>query len=455
MTELWPFQLDGAEAIHFDFDGRALLADEMGLGKTIQALYYVYKKRKCRPVIVVCPASLKYNWEHEAKHHMNLMSEVLEGRRPPKRKKFTSCPILIINYDILRWWLPFLVALNPQVVIIDEVHYIKNRLSKRFKAVKALCAGVPHVIGISGTPLTNRPAELWPILSILRPDKFDSFFKYVFRYCKPRKLPWGWVYDGAKNLGELHGYLRDWCMIRRLKKDVLPDLPAKIRQVIPLRLPDRREYDEASTDFIGWLEKQSLEKARRALQAESLVRIGYLLRLCAKLKVPLIKDWIDNYLDSTDQKLVVFTMHKPMVQSLARRYHDECVVIDGDVKVRDRQGLVHQFQKDPNIRVFIGNVKAAGVGLTLTSASTCVFTDLPWTPGDLGQGEDRIHRIGQLKAARIIYLVAIATLEERLCEILRDKQSILNDVLDGDDRHSDDLNIFNELLKSASKPLLT
>ena len=430
--------------------GRALLADEMGLGKTLQALYWCFKTKKARPIVVVCPASLKYNWEREASHHVSMVCEILEGQRPPKRMPTIVPPILIINYEILQYWVPFLKKIGVKVVIIDECHYIKNRRSKRYKAVKALCEGVEHVIALSGTPLTNRPAELWPTLSIIRPDKFKSFFKFAFKYCKPQKLPWGWVYNGAKNLDELHEKLSRLCMIRRLKKDVLKELPRKVRKVIPVSLTNRKEYEEAANNFINWLGRISPEKARKAKKSEALVMVGYLLRLCAKLKVAYVNDWIDNFLESSEGKLVVFTCHRKMIDLLHERYGKASVIVDGRVTGKHRQKAVDRFQRDPRIRIFLGNVRAAGVGLTLTAANVCVFTDLPWTPGELVQGEDRIHRIGQKSEATIYYLVARDTIEEKLCRILQEKQSILEEILDGTGS-GDNLDIFNELLKTIKR----
>lgn len=451
MTTPKPYQLEGSLQIQ-EWDGNALLADEMGLGKTFQALYWCLKRPKARPVVIVCPATLKYNWKREASFHVNLRSEVLEGRKPPRGKSWvaTSSPILIINYEVLQWWVPFLKTLNVQVVIIDEAHYIKNRESKRYKAVKELCKGVPHVIGISGTPLTNRPAELWPVLSIIRPDKFTSFFKFAFKYCKPKKLPWGWTYGGARNTEELHRKLKATCMIRRRKTDVLKDLPPKVRKVIPLGLSNPREYNEAATDIVAWLRKIDREKARKAKKSKALVQVGYLLRLCAKFKYAYVCQWIDDFLENSDEKLVIFTMHRRMVELLKERYGRLAVVVDGSVTGEKRQRAVDRFQHDDEVRFFIGNIKAAGVGITLTAASSLVFTDLPWTPGDLVQCEDRIHRIGQKSTAFIYYLVAANTIEEKLCRILQEKQTILEDVLDGTG-NGDDLDVFDELMKEAQK----
>lgn len=450
---LYPFQYEGALAIR-NFGGRALLADEMGLGKTIQALYWFHRTKRARPGVVVCPASVKYNWEREAKR-FGILAEVLEGRNPPKRQPAVGASLYVINYEILRYWRKWLRRLGVQVVMLDECHYIKNQRSKRFKATHALCEGVPHVIAISGTPLTNRPAELWPTLNILMPEVYNSFFTYAVRYCRPRKLPWGWSYDGAKNLEELHAKLRATCMIRRLKKDVLDSLPPKRRYPFFVDIRDRDQYEEASRDFLSWLRKTSPAAAKRAKRAESLAKVGYLLRLAAKLKTQEVISWIEDFLEKSDGKLVVFTVHKKRIRSLQKHFHKELhVTVDGSVKGRDRMAATDRFQHDKRTRLFFGNIRAAGVGLTLTASHTVLIADLPWTPGELGQAVDRVHRLTQTKEVDVYYMVARDTIDEHLAEILREKQGVLDAVLDGG-TNANDLDILGELLKKINrKPLL-
>jgi SWI/SNF-related matrix-associated actin-dependent regulator 1 of chromatin subfamily A len=450
---LWPFQMEGALAIRA-FGGRALLADEMGLGKTIQALYWLWRSKSARPCVVVCPASVKYNWEREAKR-FGLLAEVLEGTTPPRRQPQVHAPLYIINYEILRYWRKWLRRMGIQVVILDECHYIKNQDSKRFKSCNALCAGVPHVIALSGTPLTNRPAELWPTLHILMPEKYNSFFTYAVRYCKPKRLPWGWSYMGAKHLPELHANLKSECMIRRLKKDVLPELPDKQRYPAVVEIRDRHEYNEAANDFLGWLRRTSPAKAKKASRAESVVKVGYLLRLAAKLKTKAVISWIEDFLEKSDGKLIVFTVHRKRITSLEKHFHKELwTTVDGRVKGRDRLAACDRFQHDARTRLFFGNSRAAGIGLTLTAATTVLVADLPWTPGELGQSEDRAHRFGQTKEVSVYYIVARDTIEEDLCDTLRDKQEVLDAVLDGR-QGVNDLDILGELLKKMyRKPLL-
>jgi SWI/SNF-related matrix-associated actin-dependent regulator 1 of chromatin subfamily A len=448
MTEPLPYQLDGAWAIH-KFGGRALLADEMGLGKTFQALFYCTKKPKARPIIVVCPAHLKYNWENEAKMHVGFLSDVLEGRKPSKHTPFTTHPVIIINYEILWWWVDYLVKLNPEVVVIDECQYIKNTGSRRYKAVKRLVteADIPHRIALSGTPLTNRPSELWAVLSIIRPDLYPSFIEYADLYCAPRLAPWGMDYSGARHLGHLHRQLLRECMIRRKKKDVLKDLPEKIAKVIPVEITNRQEYEYAEAHFLRWLSEQSLARAKRAKRAVAITKVSYLMRLAARLKVPLVKQWIDDFKENTDEKLVVYSMHRPMIELLERRYHSECVRVDGSVTGRARQARVDQFQKDPNTRFFFGQGRAASTGLTLTAACNTLWTDFPWSPDVLDQADDRVHRIGQKRTVWNHYLVARNTIEDRVCSFLSTKKGILGEVLDGLSP-SDNIDIFDALLNS-------
>ncbi len=171
MTKLYPYQKRGVLRIE-RFGGRVLLSDAMGLGKTIQALTWLKrfrKRRKTLPAIVVCPASLKWNWEIETLKHIGVQADILEGVNPPKRFRPQS-KLIILNYDILKAWLPVLKSWDPQTVVLDECHYAQNRSTQRSKAARNLCESVPYVLALSGTPLTNRPAELWSVLNLIRPN---------------------------------------------------------------------------------------------------------------------------------------------------------------------------------------------------------------------------------------------------------------------------------------------
>jgi SWI/SNF-related matrix-associated actin-dependent regulator 1 of chromatin subfamily A len=445
MTNPYPFQSAGVDLLE-KFGYRALLADEMGLGKSIQALLAM-RRAAARPCVIVCPAGLKYHWEAEAALHCNLRAEVLNGTRPPKQRLARPHPLVIINYDILGPWMKFLKRLDPVMVLLDEVHYAKNRAAGRTKNVQYLCRGVPHVIGISGTPLTNRPAELWPILNILWPKKFQSFTEYGYRYCKP-SYEFGQIkFKGATRLPELHNKLKKYGMVRRLKKDVLKDLPPKQRVVLPMPIENSREYIKAENDFIAWLrENFDGRRAVRAAHAQRLVQFGYLKRLAAKLKMAAVYDWLDSFLEESDEKIIVFGIHRSIIGGLFERYAGKSVLVHGGVTGRDRQRAYKQFQKSPRTRMLFGN-DAAGVGWNGSCATATAHVELPWTPGQVAQAGDRMHRIGQTKQTVEYFLVARKTVESRLCEILQTKAGILGETLDGD-AGAAGLNIFDMLTKS-------
>lgn len=443
MTELYQYQLEGAKKIR-EYKGRALLADDMGLGKTIQALYYINKCPKKRPVVIVCPANLKWVWETQASEHFNLRAEIINGKRPPKSKIVKTCPILILNYELVSSWLSYLLKIKPQLLILDECHYIKNKKAKRTVAIKALSKNIPHLIAISGTPLLSCPAELYPTLNILNPKKFNSFVAFAMRYCKPIRMPWGWEYKGASRVEELNKILSSF-MIRRLKKDVLKELPPKTRQIIPMSISNLTEYKKAEANIIAWLAEQSVIKAQKAKKAEALVKMGYLKRLAATLKLEKVFVWLDDFLESTDEKLVLYGVHKNILKPIRDRYKNISVFVDGSTPRKDRKLAVTFFQKKKQTRLFIGNIRAAGEGITLTAATKLVFVELDWTPGKHTQAEDRIHRIGQEENVVIYYLIAKDTIEEKLCQLIQKKQENITSVLDG--KKVNDFNLFNELQK--------
>jgi SWI/SNF-related matrix-associated actin-dependent regulator 1 of chromatin subfamily A len=447
------FQKEGVRRI-YEFQGRALLADQMGLGKTIQALEWIRRIPQRRPVIIVCPASVKYNWQSEALDHFNIRVDVIEGRAT-KRTKCLPGNIVVINYDILPSWLKVIQKAKPQVVVLDESHYLINHLAKRTKAAMKLSKLAASVVALSGTPMTNRPIELWPVLQCVDPTIFPSRQDFAWRFCAPKFTPWGWKYDGATNVKALHRILRERCMIRRLKKDVLKELPNKSRNAVPFKLSAKSyvAYQEAQNDFLNWLGKISPSKARRAKRSQALTKIGYLLRLVAKLKLEWTEKWIADFLDANPkEKLVCFTMHRFVIDRLIERFRGQALFIDGRVKGKKRHDVVRAFQTNRKYRVLFGNWKAAGIGITLHAASNLAALDLPWVPGDVMQGEDRIHRIGQKMKCFIHYLMALGTIEEKQVKVLKKKTKILNAILNGQ-RPEGDLDFFDELLREIQQTI--
>ena len=425
------------------FNGRALLAYEMRMGKTFIALEWLKRNPAMSPAVVVCPEIGKLHWEEKAKSYFEMRSVVLNGITPPKRKFIHKNQLYILNWEILQYWVEFLQQANVKALILDEVHIIKERKTECYKATKRLAKGLPYLLALGGTPLKSRPAELFNILNLLRPDKYPSWMKFAHRYCKPEYRPWGIQYKGAEHLDELYANMKAWCMIRMLRKDAMGELP-KDRRVITIPISNKDEYFEAEHSFIKWLGKRSITRANKAKKAERLVQMGYLKRLASTLKMQNTIKWIDKWLKKNKGKLVIFAIHKEIIKQLHDQYKGKCVVVAGNIRGKKRQLAVKTFQTDKECRLFIGNTKAAGTVIELSKAKAVAVIEFDWTPGDLTQCEDRIFKQGSTKPMLIYYLVARNTIEQHLCEILQTKQDVLSQTLDGS-KKKNRLGIFDEL----------
>lgn len=456
-TKPYKFQIQGVRRIK-RFKGRALLADEMGLGKTLSSLLYAEEEKdNIKTIVVVCPASTKYHWEEEARKHLGMRAEVLSGRKTPKYKRrlVNTSKLVIINWDILKDWIKHLLRLKPDLLILDEIHYAKTRKAQRTRAAKKMARRAKRVLGLSGTPLLNRPAELWQPLNIIRPDLFPNFTEFGWEFCKPHKSFGKWQFDGAANLDKLHDILETNLMIRRRKEDVFRELPKRRHYMIPMEIEDRPQYNRAVGEFLGWLrEQEGAGAARKAAAAEGLSHIGYLKRLAAKLKMKFVLEWIDNFLEEADGKLVIFAHHKAIIKMMRDRYKDICVVIDGSVRDKKRQDAVRTFRTKKHVRLAIGNIVAMGTGTDgLQVANTAAFVELDWSPGVMDQAIGRIDRIGQKNHMDIYFLVARGTIEETLCRKIQAKQETLVDAIDGGKPSEYQMKLFDwlqeEILKSA------
>ena len=424
---LRPFQIKGVSFIESQ-KGRVLLGDEMGLGKSIQTIAWMHLHKDLKPFIVVCPATLKLDWKQKIEEWIpTAKTEVLSGSNYHK----PSGDFIIINYDILQGWLNYLLALHPKVLVLDEIHYAKSNKAQRTKAVKKLCKKITHIIALSGTPLINRPIEGFNAFNLIDPVLFPDYWMFVQRYCNAKRTGFGWDFSGASNTQELHEKLINSFMIRRLKKDVLPELPDKIRSFVPIELDNAKEYEKAEKDFVSYVQSiKDDEAAERASKAQALASIEGLKQLAAKGKLNGMIDWIQDFLD-VEEKLVVFVNHHFVSDALMKVFDKIAVKLDGTTSQANRQKAIDAFQTKPEIKLFIGNIQAAGLGITLTASSNVAFTELPWTPGAVVQAEDRCHRIGKKDSVNIYFLLAIRTIEEKIAKLIDNKRKVLDNVLDG------------------------
>jgi SNF2 family DNA or RNA helicase len=438
----YPFQVEGVE-FWVNNNLRALIGDEMGLGKTVQALCCLKLYPELRPAVIVCPASLKLNWEKECNTWLPKSSiNIISGGSGAVSNE----DIQIINYDIMDKRVNILISeIKPKVLILDEIHYIKNKKSLRSKAVKKLAKKCGSIIGLSGTPIINRPIEFFPILNLLDSMRWGSSWKYAHDYCDAKHNGFGWDFTGSSNPEALHEAVKR-TMIRRLKKDVLPDLPAKIRTVIPLEITNRKAYNSMVEELDA--------SDSPAIQ---LTRIESLKQLVVEGKQDAIKQWLVDYFES-NKKLIIFCEHKKTVvwlQNALDSIKIANVSVVGGMSVTQKQNSIDLFNNDPNIRGIIGS-KAMKEGHSMTSTSNTAFVELWWTPGDHDQAEDRVLGIKRGDGSyqcNAYYLLGNDTIDMEISELLDRKRKVLDSVLDG--KETEETSLLTELMKRIVKPVTT
>jgi SWI/SNF-related matrix-associated actin-dependent regulator of chromatin subfamily A-like protein 1 len=419
--ELEPFQWAG---VRYALDARrAFLADEQGLGKTVEALAAL-EADGAFPAVVVCPASLKLNWEREARRWLPHRSvAVVQGRVavPP------TGDITILNYEIVAAHREALARRNPRALVIDEAHLVKNPQAKRTQAVRRLAEGVAPGglrLALTGTPVLNHADELISQLRVIgRLEDFGSGARFARQF------------RGQLSEERLHWHLRRRCFVRRLKSEVLPQLPAKRQVVVPVELSNRRDYRLAEEDVIAWLREQPLDlkeldaRIAATLRAERLAQLGTLQRLAARGKLHAALAWIHDFLAS-GEPLVVFARHVEVQNAVLERFPDALHLVGRD-SVIEREQAVRAFQEPDGPQLIVGATRVAAQGITLTRASNVAFLELEWTPAMHDQAEDRCHRIGQRDAVTAWYLLAADTIDETMAELIQRKRGLVAAVTDG------------------------
>ena len=434
----YPYQLQGiARGVELK---RFMNCDEPGLGKTLQSIATV-NLENAFPCLVICPSSLKINWEREWHKFTDKKAMVLSDKVRDTWTFFwqtSMYQVFIVNYESLKkyfvqrikkssgWTLRDVEFRNSitlfKSVIIDESHRCKSSSTQQSKFCKGICAGKPYVIELTGTPVVNKPKDLIPQLSILgRMDDFGGYKHFVERYCSgPRE---------ASNLKELNYKLWNTCMFRREKSLVLKDLPDKIRQVMTCEVSNRQEYQDAERDVREYLQKYKQaddEKIARALRGEVMVKINILRNVSARGKVKEVIEFVKDFRENS-QKIILFCSLHEVVDELKSCF-PTAVSVTGRESQEEKQRAVDAFQNDPDTDIIICSIKAAGVGLTLTASSNVAFVEFPWTYADCCQCEDRAHRIGQKSSVTCYYFLGRKTIDEKVYKIIQTKKNIANAV---------------------------
>ena len=412
---------------------RSLLADDMGIGKSAQVITHLKECPERLPALIVVPASLKINWQREVEMWFGIESQIVSGNKPVEFKS----KIVIINYDVLAAHAKNLVKANFETLVCDEAHYVKNKKAIRTKAVVFLQKTIPFFIAVTGTPIENRPFEMYNILKIISPAQFKNFWHYVQHFCNAKHNGYGWDYTGHSNTEELYNLINNKIMLRRKKEDVLKDLPEKTRSVLMFPLENKAEYYAYQNEFYSG-------------EISPLVGIQHLKRLAGQGKLKSIDEWIQNIIDNGN-KVVVFAIHHIIIDNIFEKFKKIAVKLDGRSTSEQRQKAVDDFQGNEKIKLFVGQIKAAGVGITLTAATHCLFAELDWSPFMHFQAEDRLHRIGQKNNVTCYYAIAEKTIEEKIMTMLQSKKEVIDKTIDGKTIDSEDDSIFSTLLKEYSK----
>lgn len=463
-VEPYPYQREG---IAYGLNAkRLIIGDEPGLGKTLQSIGIV-DTANAYPCLVICPSSLKINWQREFEKFTDKSAIVLDNNVRTTWGYLLTMgvhQVAIVNYESLRKYFVWDikgdgkqfrlkdVVFCPQItafksIIIDESHRVKDPSAQQTIFTKGLSVGKDWCILLSGTPVVNRPEDLIAQLSIMnRLSEFGGRAKFVADYCtdpKDKKA------EPAVPLSVLSKQLYDTCMIRREKAKVLPQLPDKTRVDLYVEINNALEYNLAAADLALYLQEYTEctdWEIRRKMRMEALVRFMILRSLATKGKIAQAVDFIRTFLDS-GKKLIVFCSLHEIVDELKKAFPCAVTVTGRDSAVT-KQASVDAFQNNPDVNLIICSIKAAGVGLTLTASSDVAFVELAWTYADCCQCEDRAHRIGQKDNVTCYYLLGRGTIDHTIYSLIHHKKTIANEIMNSDDDIPTDEMYFDELVNT-------
>jgi SWI/SNF-related matrix-associated actin-dependent regulator 1 of chromatin subfamily A len=426
---------------------RFILADDMGLGKTTSTIIAALETG-AKKILIVCPASLKINWEREIANYSDRSVFIAEG------KKFsTEADFVIVNYDILKNFHSkedkensLLLKSNFELVILDEAHMVSNAQAQRTKLINDFVKNIKRVWLLTGTPMTSRPINYYNLLNIIESPVAQNWMAYAIRYCQGFQFRAGnrkvWNVTGASNLEELRDRTSKQ-ILRRLKENVL-DLPDKIITPVYLRTTSK-EYKDLMGEYYEWLENKKEESSSLTIQFSKLMKVR---KVIANEKVKETIEFVQNIIDQ-GKKVIIFTNFTDTLQLIHNHFGKESVYLDGSCNKVQRQHAVDQFQDNEKIKVFVGNLKAAGVGLTLTSAEVVIMNDLSFVPAEHAQAEDRAYRYGQKNNVLVYYPIFENTIEGVIYDILNTKKKIIGTVMGDEIPESGD--IVEEILSLINK----
>ena len=452
--ELYNYQKVGVDFFMHN-GGKAILADGMGLGKSLQALAYAVHANVDK-TLVICPATVKFSWEKEIKKWTDKKFIIINSKTKLTPELIAETDFFVINYDILAKLFPILSTIPFELLVVDECHYIKGNKAARTKYTKALSKNIPKKLLLSGTPLINRPIELYNSLYILDPKRWANWMDFTKKYCGGKMGYWGYEAKGATNLEELREQINPY-FLRRVKEEVLKDLPRKIFVDIPVELEtmDRKTYDLAVNNFQLYLEvikEKTDEEIMKSLSAEQLTKLNELRTITTKGKTKATIDLVEQIVN-TEEKVIVFSIYNEPLKEMKAKFGKSAVILTGESSEDEKRAAMDKFQEDPNVKIFLGGIKSAGVGITLTAATNVIFQDFSWTPADHAQAMDRAHRIGNTANSVTIYqMYTKDTIDDFMRELLEKKKDVFDRIMSGTaDAQDLKYNIVKDLTKLMNK----
>ena len=426
-----------------------ILADDMGLGKTTSTIIAALETG-AKKILIICPATLKINWKREIENYSDKSIYIAEGKNFSTEHDF-----VITNYDIIKNFhdpkkkdeSQILLA-NFDLVIVDEAHYIKNATAQRTKLINDIVKKTERLWLLTGTPMTSRPMDYFNLLSLVESPVAKNWLAYAIRYCGGYQFKVGnrkvWNVTGASNLEELRDRTSG-LTLRRLKENVL-DLPEKIITPVYLRLKSKG-YEEVMGEYYDWYDKNPEESKSLTVQFSKLTKVRQII---ADEKITQTIELAENILEQ-DKKVIIFCNFTDSLNKITEHFGKSAVMLNGTMSKPEKQYSVDQFQENPKVKVFVGNIKAAGVGITLTAAEAVIFNDLSFLPSDMAQAEDRAYRYGQKNNVLVYYPIFDNTIEGIIYDIVNAKKKVIATVM-GDDQNPADtaeeiLNKINNLRK--------
>lgn len=472
LLQPYQYQLEG---VRYAIDNkRCIFGDQPGLGKTLQAICTVVKAHKeaavygeSFPILVICPAALKVNWQREFKKFAGMNAIILDDNNRQSWQSFYECKkhdgsplceVFITNYESLKKFFVKRVSEGNKLtmkgimfderiklfksVIIDESHKCKSSKTQQAKFVEGICKGKRYVFALTGTPVVNNNTDLIQQLKILgRLEDFGGYGRFMEKYCDGPKQ--------ASNVKELNWRLWNCCFFRREKSKVLTQLPDKTRQYLQVDITTMKEYQNAESDIVKYLKqyKNATEsQVQKSMNGAVMVKMGILKRISARGKIKAMSEFIHDVIDG-GEKLIVFAYLKDVVAELKKAF-PKAVTVTGSDNTNQKQCAVDSFQNNPDCKLIILNYKSGGTGLTLTASSRVAFIEFPWTFSDCEQAEDRAHRNGQKNSVNCYYFLGKDTIDKYMYDVIQTKKNIANGVTGTDDQVEESMvNLAMDLFK--------